>query len=133
MKYLKQSGIFLALIVSSVSVFAEGNVTGLWSGEYTATHVQGPAQVSFTLVQTGTTVKGEYQASTGVAGVGEGIVNGQTMHIDWTNTTTSCPGKYSNDYQISSDYNHMTWTFTGEDCKGKEDGNGAADRKLDRK
>ncbi|MGZ3881432.1 MAG: hypothetical protein ACXVBF_08860 [Flavisolibacter sp.] len=128
MKYLKNTGLCLALVVFSGSVFAEGNVTGSWSGAYYASQVKGPAQVSFTLTQTGTVVKGEYKSSTGVAGVGEGTINGQIMHIDWTNTT-SCSGKYSNDYQITPDYNHMTWTFTGVDCAGKEEGNGSADRK----
>jgi len=103
------------------------NVSGKWVGLNYASQVEGPSKVKLNLSQVGQNITGIYLASTGVAGKGKGSMTGNnTFHIDWVNTTKSCPGQYSNDYTINGD--KIKWIFTGKDCLGKETGHGHAKR-----
>ncbi len=103
------------------------SVSGNWVGVNYASKVKGPSKVNINFTQTGNTITGDYWAETGVAGKGQGKMTGNTtFHMDWINTTTSCPGTYSNEYTING--NQITWVFTGKDCLGEEKGHGYAYR-----
>ena len=118
----------LIALGSSAYAGSNVNVSGNWVGVNYTSQVSGPSKVTLNLTQTGQNITGTYWAATGVAGKGIGAMTGSnTFHMNWVNTTKSCPGKYSNNYIING--NQLTWTFTGKDCLGKEIGHGYATRK----
>jgi len=123
------SSLFVLLTLGATAYAASSvNVSGNWVGVNYTSQVQGPSEVKLHLSQAGENIAGSYWAATGVAGNGKGSMTGvNTFHIDWVNTTKSCPGTYSNDYIING--NQITWTFTGKDCLGVEQGHGYATRK----
>jgi len=117
----------LIALGSSAYAGSNVNVSGNWVGVNYASQVSGPSKVKLYLTQVGKNITGTYWAATGVAGNGKGVMTGSnTFHMNWVNTTKSCPGKYSDDYIINK--NQLTWTFTGRDCLGKETGHGYAKR-----
>lgn len=121
--------LFITLLSFGLSAYAgeKVSVSGKWVGVNYTSQVEGPAKVVVNLSQNGNKITGDYWASTGVAGKGAGkMTSDTTFHMDWVNTTSSCPGTYSNDYTIKGD--QITWVFTGKDCLGKEEGHGYARR-----
>jgi hypothetical protein len=94
---------------------AEVNVTGTWSGSF-YTNLVTSATITFTLIQSGTTVTGTYTSSSRASGSVNGTISASTIIFTLTQTTASCPGTFSGTATVSG--NTMTFTFSGHDCLG---------------
>jgi hypothetical protein len=100
------------------------NYSGAYVGTYTASAAPGVHQISLGFSQNGQSMSGGYKASTGVAGVCNGWLNGNVAQMSCYNTTPSCPGNYFGPYTFSA--GGVTWTYSGLDCRGPEQGAGKA-------
>jgi hypothetical protein len=119
---------------NSVTVtVGEVDVTGTWSGTY-STSIIPSAQVTYTIIQSGTDVTGTYSTSTGVGGTGggtySGTLSGNIITFTLNQTTLGCPGTFNGTATVIDDT--MNFVFEGYDCGGYHaNGQGNARKVVD--
>ena len=117
------------MFIAVASPALAADVSGVYHGTYTATQVPGELKIVLTFRQDGTMLSGTYSTSTGVSGVGSGVLSNNTAKMAWKNTTPKCPGTYNGIYTFVGQT--VTWTYSGKDCAGPEKGKGQAKRVLE--
>ncbi len=127
-KTLRRVAGALMFIAVASPALAE-DVSGVYVGTYTATQVPGELKIVLTFRQDGTMLNGTYTASTGVSGVGSGVLSNNIAKMAWKNTTLECPGSYNGIYTFVGPT--VTWTYSGKDCLGPEEGKGQAKRVVE--
>jgi hypothetical protein len=73
-------------------------------------------QLSFTLAQDGTSVRGTYTTSMGGGGTITGQVTNNKFSFQLTQSIKDCPGAFTGSADLRS--NSMIGTYTGTDCQG---------------
>lgn len=113
------------MFIAVASPALADNVSGVYVGTYTASKLPGETlHIVLTFYQAGTSLRGHYTTSSGVAGDGWGVLSNSTAQMAWQNTTRSCPGTYQGTYHFAEPT--VTWTYSGKDCLGDEKGKGQA-------
>lgn len=121
-----------------------GNISGVWHGSYTSDKIPDPVPVVMLFQQLttqefeasryargqaatpGETVVGVYKSDNGAIGTMTGIILGETVTLEATQATPTCPGSFTMQGELVGD--HFEWHFQGKDCLGEENGDGSADR-----
>ena len=126
MKMLKLVGALVVALAAFTAVAQEIDVGGTYVGTYTASKAPGEHDITIVFRQDGINITSHYHTSTGVDGIGWGVISGNVAKMKYQNTTPSCPGTYSGIYTFSE--SSVTWTYSGQDCLGDEKGEGNADK-----
>lgn len=92
----------------------DAGLTGTWNGTFSTSYV-GTTTVSFTIVQSGNAVTGNWYASNGARGTVSGTVTGNSLSFTIINTS-NCSGTYTGTATLSD--NTLTFQGTGTDCSG---------------
>jgi hypothetical protein len=87
---------------------------GSWSATFADSLSSG--QLSFTLVQEGTSVRGTYTSSLGGGGTVTGKIAENKFSFDLVQSVQGCPGHFTGSADLRS--GSMVGTFTGTDCQG---------------
>ena len=90
------------------------NVEGGWAATFADSVSSG--QLSFTMVQDGTSVRGTYTSSMGGGGTITGNVLDNKFRFELTQTIKDCAGKFVGTADLRS--NVMIGTYSGTDCQG---------------
>ena len=90
------------------------NLEGGWAATFADSISAG--QLSFTLMQDGSSVKGTYTSSMGGGGTITGNVANNKFTFTLSQSMKDCPGIYVGNADLRS--NAMMGTFTGNDCQG---------------
>ena len=95
-------------------VRASGDIEGGWAATFADSVSSG--QLSFTMVQDGTSVRGTYTSSMGGGGTITGNVLDKKFSFELTQTIKDCAGKFVGTADLRS--NVMIGTYSGTDCQG---------------
>jgi hypothetical protein len=91
-----------------------GDVEGGWAATFADSVSSG--QLSFTMMQDGTSVRGTYTSSMGGGGTITGNVLDKKFSFELTQTIKDCAGKFVGNADLRS--NVMIGTYSGTDCQG---------------
>ena len=93
---------------------ASGDIEGGWAATFADSVSSG--QLSFTMMQDGTSVRGTYTSSMGGGGTITGNVLDKKFSFELTQTIKDCAGKFVGTADLRS--NVMIGTYSGTDCQG---------------
>jgi serine protease Do len=93
---------------------AASDIEGGWAATFADSVSSG--QLSFTMVQDGTSVRGTYTSSMGGGGTITGNVLDKKFSFELTQTIKDCAGKFVGTADLRS--NVMIGTYSGTDCQG---------------
>jgi len=93
---------------------AQGDIEGGWAATFADSVSSG--QLSFTMMQDGTSVRGTYTSSMGGGGTITGRVADKKFSFELTQTIKDCPGKFTGNADLRS--NAMIGSYSGSDCQG---------------
>lgn len=90
------------------------DIEGGWAATFADSVSSG--QLSFTLMQDGSAVRGTYTSSMGGGGTINGSVTNNKFSFELTQSIKDCPGKFVGSADLRS--NSMFGTYYGSDCQG---------------
>jgi len=93
---------------------ASGDIEGGWAATFADSVSSG--QLSFTMVQDGTSVRGTYTSSMGGGGTITGNILDKKFSFELTQTIKDCVGKFAGTADLRS--NVIIGTYSGTDCQG---------------
>ena len=91
-----------------------GEIEGGWAATFADSVSSG--QLSFTMMQDGSSVRGTYTSSMGGGGTINGTVLNNKFSFELTQTIKDCPGKFAGSADLRS--TSMIGGYSGSDCQG---------------
>jgi hypothetical protein len=103
-----------SLPASKEVAYTSTDIEGGWAATFADSVSSG--QLSFTMMQDGTSVRGTYTSSMGGGGTITGSVVNNKFSFELTQSIKDCPGRFLGSADLRS--NSMIGSYSGNDCQG---------------